>query len=128
MENVSSIRSNQAHARELPPRNLRKSRSDPHAHTIFSMSQTETHVGSINGQEHEEVQKKVKSRRPASKLTPIAPRFAQRIKILFNRLTQYFEFYRYCLPATAAESMAVSASPTRFSGSAASALAKHTIS
>ena len=36
------------------------------------MSQTETHTGSIDGQEHDEVQKKVKSRRPASKLSPKA--------------------------------------------------------
>lgn len=35
------------------------------------MSQTETHSGSIDGQEHDE-QKKVKSRRPASKLIPKA--------------------------------------------------------
>lgn len=33
------------------------------------MSQTETHNGSIDGQEQDEVQKKVKSRRPASTTT-----------------------------------------------------------
>ena len=95
------------------------------------MSQTETHVGSIDGQEHEEVQKKVKSRRPASTLTPMAPRFAQRKEDLVQRLMQYSALYRYRLSATAAESMAVSASPiptAKFPDPAASAFIKYTTS
>ncbi|MCJ1461077.1 hypothetical protein MMC28_011459 [Mycoblastus sanguinarius] len=35
------------------------------------MSQIQTHTDSIDGQEHDEVQKKPKSRRPASKLNPL---------------------------------------------------------
>ena len=41
------------------------------------MSRTETRVGSIDDQDHEDAQKKVKSRRPASKLT-LMGRLAQR--------------------------------------------------
>ncbi len=113
------------------PANYQINCKDPHAPTILGMSQTETHVGSINGQEHEEVQKKVKSRRPASTLTPMTPRFALWVEDLAQRLTQYRALYRYRLPATAAESMAVSASPiptARFPGLAASALVKYTTS
>jgi len=38
-----------------------------HAFTICSMSRTQTHTESLDGQDHDEVQKKAKSRRPASK-------------------------------------------------------------
>lgn len=37
------------------------------------MSQTQTHTESLDGQDHDEVQKKAKSRRPASKLTTFTP-------------------------------------------------------
>ena len=40
-----------------------------HVHVNSTMSQTQTHTDSVDGQEHDEVQKKVKSRRPASKHT-----------------------------------------------------------
>ena len=42
-------------------------------HVNRTMSQTQTHTDSIDGQDHDEVQKKAKSRRPASKLTNIIP-------------------------------------------------------
>jgi len=44
-------------------------RGGPHVPIIRNMSPTEIQhdTGSIEGQEHDEVQKKVKSRRPASK-------------------------------------------------------------
>ena len=38
-----------------------------------TMSQTQTHTDSVDGQDHDEVQKKAKSRRPASKLTTSTP-------------------------------------------------------
>lgn len=115
MENVSLIRSNHfvsPHFQESSLSKLLENCEDPHVHTISSMSQTETHVGSIDGQEHEEVQKKVKSRRPASTLTPMAHRFVQRNEDIVQRLMRYSALYRYRLPATAVESMAVSASPS----------------
>ena len=134
MKNVSLILSNHSvspHFQESSLRKLLENCEDPHVHTIPSMSQTETHVGSIDGQEQEEVQKKVKSRRPASTLTPMAHRFAQRNEDLVQWLMRYSALYRYRLPATAVESMAVSASPiptASVSGSATSAFIEHTTS
>ena len=40
-------------------------------HVDCTMSQTQTHTDSIDGQDHDEVHKKAKSRRPASKLTTL---------------------------------------------------------
>lgn len=44
-----------------------------HEHVNRTMSQTQTHTDSVDGQDHDEVQKKAKSRRPASKLTTSTP-------------------------------------------------------
>ena len=44
-----------------------------HVHVNRTMSQTQTHTDSVDGQDHDEVQKKTKSRRPASKLTTSTP-------------------------------------------------------
>ena len=115
MEKVSLIRSNHfvsPHFQESSLSKLLENCEDTHVHTPPSMSHTETHVGSIDGQEHEEVQKKVKSRRPASTLTPMAHRFVQRDKDIVQRLMRYSALDRYRLPATAVESMAVSATPS----------------
>lgn len=82
-----------------------------HVHIKRTMSQTQTHTDSVDGQEHDEVQKKAKSRRPASKLTifttpqrPVGPLLSS----FFRCLTKASRLYRYCLPAAAFESMAVS--------------------
>ena len=44
-----------------------------HAYFNRTMSQTQTHTESVDGQDHDEVQKKAKNRRPASKLTTFTP-------------------------------------------------------
>ena len=40
-----------------------------HVYVNPTMSQTQTHTDSVDGQDHDDAQKKIKSRRPASKLT-----------------------------------------------------------
>ncbi len=42
-------------------------------HVNRTMSQTQTHTDSVDGQDHDEVQKKAKSRRPASKQLTTSP-------------------------------------------------------
>ena len=42
-------------------------------HVNHTMSQTQTHTDSVEGQDHDDVQKKAKSRRPASKLNTFTP-------------------------------------------------------
>lgn len=74
----------------------------------MTMSQTQaTRADSIDGQDpHNEVQKKVKSRRPASTTTPscyngyLSDSPEADVGLLVNR---------YCFPATEVESMAVGA-------------------
>lgn len=81
-----------------------------HVHVSRTMSQTQTHTDSIDGQDHDEVQKKAKSRRPASKLTTFTlpkDRSTGTSK-LCPVSDKASRFYRYCLPAAAVESMAVS--------------------
>lgn len=74
------------------------------------MSQTQTRTDSVDGREHDEVQKKVKSRRPASKLTAFTrPKtrymgISSSVQCLMGNL----RLYRYCIPAAATESVAVS--------------------
>lgn len=81
-----------------------------HVHVNRTMSQTQTRTDSIDGQDHDEVQKKAKSRRPASKLsTSPPPRLPKTLGPSFVQfLTKALRLYRYCLPAAATESMAVS--------------------
>ncbi|CAF9912254.1 MAG: hypothetical protein ALECFALPRED_008015 [Alectoria fallacina] len=49
------------------------------------MSQTQTHTDSVDGQDHDDVQKKAKSRRPASKLNTFTPPKDCRIDTAFRQ-------------------------------------------
>lgn len=70
------------------------------------MSQTQAvHTDSIDGQDHNEGEKKAKSRRPASEIAKPTVR-----TIGVGELTRYSELRRYCIPATASQSVAVSVS------------------
>ena len=89
-----------------------------HVHGKPAMSQTQTHTDSIDGRDNDEVQKKAKSRRPASKLTTVISPNTRRpvdrqngrlvLATFVQCLTQASLQHRYCLPAAATESMAVS--------------------
>jgi len=72
------------------------------------MSQTQTHADSIDEQDPDhEVQKKTKSRRPASTISLLRLAPIKYLRISWEH-TDKGETHRHCLPATAIESMAVS--------------------